>query len=271
MGQSAGEEKLPKKIWDILYPTAAIVLCMLITTVIVIMAAGVLTGNRGADSQELIKALPSLPLWVSSGFYGITLISQRKQYALDALRFDEPERRWKAGKIAAACILAVAFGHLLSTGIEVSGFSQLFSGYTEQAAVAFEGQNPALLIVATVILGPSAEEMIFRGMTYRRARRYLGAVWGAVISSGLFGIYHGNMVQFLYAFVMGLLFAAFCEKSGGVLVSVLAHAAANLWAIFCTPLMNFLPGGSQAALPAVAAAEAAIACACAWFLFRRDR
>ena len=268
MPQNSGEMKLPGKIWDVLYPAVAMVLCMMLVTVAALILAGLFTGRQGADSQELMEAVPGLPLLVSAGFYAAALISQRKQYTLDALRFDEPERSWKTGRIFAACLLAVTLGQLLSTAIEASGFSGLFSGYTEQAAVAFEGQNPVLLIAATVILGPPAEEMIFRGMTFRRARSYAGPLWGALISAALFGLYHGNMVQFVYAFFMGLLFAAFCQKSGGIRVSVLAHGAANLWAIFSTPLMDALPVGLQ---PAVLAGEAAVACACAWILFRRQK
>ena len=271
MTQGSREKTLPAKIWDVLYPAAAALLCMLIASFAVITAAGLITGRQGAGSRELMEAVPGLPLWVSAVFYGLILITQRKQYALDALRFDGPERRWRAGKIAAACLLAVAAGHLLSTGIEISGFAELFPGYTEQSALAFEGQNPVLLTAVTVILGPPAEEMIFRGMTYRRARSYLGPVRGALISAALFGLYHGNMVQFLYAFLMGLLFAAFCEKSGNIRTSTAAHAAANLWAVFCTPLMTFLSGASPAAVPAAAAAEAVTVCVCGWILFRKRR
>ena len=83
----------------------------------------------------------------------------------------------------------------------------MFPGYAESAAGAFEGQNPLLLIAATVLLGPVAEEMIFRGMTYRRVKNYLGTGWAVGISSVLFGIYHGNTIQFLYAAVLGILLA----------------------------------------------------------------
>lgn len=263
------KKKLPGKIWDVLYPTAALVLCMLLSTMAVLMLAGWITGRQTTDSAVLMEMLPGLSLWVSICFYSLALLTQRKQYMLDALRFDEPERRWNAGRTAAACILAVCLGHLLSTGIETSGFAGRFPAYGRQASAAFEGQNPLLLTAATVILGPSAEEMIFRGMTYRRARGYLGPVWGALISAALFGLYHGNMVQFVYSFLMGLLFAVFCEKSGGILVPVLAHGAANLWAEVWDPLAKALPADTGTALAAVSVLEAAAAGLCLWLLLRK--
>ena len=118
MKQEARRKNLPGKIWDVLYPTAALVLCMLIITMAALMLAGWITGKQSADSRELMEAVPGLSLWVSGGFYGAALLTQRKQYALDALQFDEPEKRWRAKKTAAACFLAAALGHLLSTGME---------------------------------------------------------------------------------------------------------------------------------------------------------
>ena len=261
--------KILRKVWDVLYPTAAIVLCMLIVTIVGIMAAGQITGRQGASGQELIREVRSLPLWINVGFYTVTLISQRKQYALDVLRFQPEDRGWGAGKLAASCLLSASAGHLISTGIALSGLSRVFSGYTDQASAAFTGQNPLLLTAATVILAPLAEEMIFRGMTFRRAGQYLGPVGGALVSSALFGIYHGNMVQFLYAFCMGLLFAALCEQSGRLLPAVLGHGAANLWAVCSTPVMEKLEGGFPAALSLVSAAEAAAVVLCCWLLFRK--
>ena len=98
MKQEARRKNLPGKIWDVLYPTAALVLCMLIVTMAALMLAGWITGKQSADSRELMEAVPGLSLWVSGGFYGAALLTQRKQYALDALQFDEPEKRWRAKK-----------------------------------------------------------------------------------------------------------------------------------------------------------------------------
>ena len=267
MGRKREKASLLWKLWDVLYPTAAIVLCMLIATILGILAAGILTGNPGMDSGELLRKVRGLPLWINVGFYTLILLSQRKQYALDRLRFQTENRGWKRGRLAASCVLAVSLGHLISSGIRISGFSEVFKGYTEQASTAFHGQNLILLILATVILAPLAEELIFRGMTYRRAENYLGALGGALISAGLFGVYHGNMVQFLYAFFMGLLFAALCEKSGSLLPPVLAHGAANLWAVFYIPVTEALSERFSGAPACMAVLEAAAAVLCVWILF----
>ena len=80
---------------------------------------------------------------------------------MDQVRFGAFERRWSGCQIALACVLVVCVGHLWSTAIDLSGLEHVFPGYAESAAGAFEGQNPLLLIAATVLVGPAAEELIF--------------------------------------------------------------------------------------------------------------
>mgnify|MGYP000227825756 CR=1 FL=1 len=51
----------------------------------------------------------------------------------------------------------------------------------------------------------------------------------AVISAAFFGIYHGNVLQAVYAFILGALFAWFLEMGGNKWTSVLMHIGANTW------------------------------------------
>ena len=67
MKQGGGVRRILEKVWDVLYPTVAIVLCMLIVTVVGIMAAGQITGRPGLDSRNFSQrsgAFPSGSMWV---------------------------------------------------------------------------------------------------------------------------------------------------------------------------------------------------------------
>lgn len=50
-----------------------------------------------------------------------------------------------------------------------------------------------------------------------------------MISAAFFGIYHGNVLQAVYAFVLGGIFAWFLEMGGNKWTSVLMHIGANTW------------------------------------------
>ena len=64
-----------------------------------------------------------------------------------------------------------------------------------------------------VLCAPVAEELIFRKLLIDRLTQYGEGV--AVLFSGLmFGLFHGNLNQFVYAFVLGLCFGFIYVKTG---------------------------------------------------------
>ena len=67
-------------------------------------------------------------------------------------------------------------------------------------------------IVAAGVVMPIVEEYIFRGLMYNRMKDYMSANMAMIISSVIFGLYHGNLIQGVYGFVMGLLMIFVYEK-----------------------------------------------------------
>ena len=169
-----------------------------------------------------------------------------------------------------AALLVTSCGFLLSSLIRACGITRIFSYYETNAASAFRDQNMALLIAATVIAGPAAEELVFRGLTYRRAKRALGRRWAVVISAGLFGIYHGNMVQFIYAFGLGILLALLYDRSRSLVLVIVCHMCVNLWAILVPFIEKAAAGAGTPALVLLYLAHAAAAILSA-FLFALGR
>lgn len=84
-------------------------------------------------------------------------------------------------------------------------------------------------LIAYGIVSPIVEEGIFRGILYRKCRRCLGSAFpAALISALLFGFLHGNVVQGVYGFLMGLMLAWLYERYDSFLVPVLVHTASNV-------------------------------------------
>ena len=52
-----------------------------------------------------------------------------------------------------------------------------------------------------------------------------------MISGLIFGIYHGNIVQGIYASILGTAFAWILEMSGNTYSSMLLHMGANIWSL----------------------------------------
>ncbi|MDD7739528.1 MAG: CPBP family intramembrane metalloprotease [Lachnospiraceae bacterium] len=133
----------------------------------------------------------------------------------------------------------------------------------------YEGQNPILLILSVGVLSAVAEELVFRGMIYRRAKDFWGFRWGMAVSCLLFGIYHGNVVQFVYASLISILLILIYEKTGTLLGPILAHIAENVWGLYRRSLMNFLAERSSGAVWVILLLEAVLCAVSFWYLFLR--
>lgn len=105
--------------------------------------------------------------------------------------------------------------------------------YSETAAILFQGRFWIELAVLGVIV-PIAEELIFRGLIFKRLRWMTGIKAAIILSAVYFGAFHGNLLQGIYAGIMGLLFAFGAERFHSVLGSIALHCGANLISVFFT-------------------------------------
>ncbi len=81
--------------------------------------------------------------------------------------------------------------------------------------------------IVTCIIAPLGEEFIFRKLFIDRARR-CGDTVAILLSGILFGLFHGNLFQFFYAAMLGILLAYVYTRTGNLWWCVGMHAAANL-------------------------------------------
>lgn len=77
------------------------------------------------------------------------------------------------------------------------------------------------------IIGPIFEEIIFRKLLIDRTIKY-GAKISILVSALLFGLFHGNLNQFFYAFLIGGFFAYVYIRTGNIKYTILLHIIVNL-------------------------------------------
>ncbi len=105
-------------------------------------------------------------------------------------------------------------------------FPEQFEHYGDAVEGIF-GSNLLLVLVYTVIIAPVSEELIFRGVILFRTRKVLPFLGANVLQALFFGIYHRNMVQGIYATVIGFLFGLLYRKYNSILASILLHMMIN--------------------------------------------
>lgn len=98
----------------------------------------------------------------------------------------------------------------------------------QQVALRQYGAWLPLGLLCYGMIAPIAEEMVFRGLIYHEVRRFMKMPSAMIISAALFAMYHGNTVQGLYAFALGLLMVYAYEYFGDFRVPVGMHMGANV-------------------------------------------
>lgn len=105
--------------------------------------------------------------------------------------------------------------------------------------------SPVLMILAVCIVGPIAEELVFRGMIFGKLRRAFSFWPAAIISGIMFGVFHMNIMQGVYASVLGVLLAYVYEKTQTIFGSIFFHIVFNA----SSYITDFVNSGIQSVVP----------------------
>ena len=232
--------EIGKILWDILFPMLVHFGCMLVISLFGVMLAGSLYRGVGTGYLEVVQRVP----WLSSILSALTAIAAifilNRYYLWDKERFQIKIIKWDWLEGVACAAAAIGVGLIWNKLITASEIREIFLRYMEISENSYDNQNWLLLVICIGILASIGEELVFRGLIYQRAKSYFGVGWAVGISSALFGIYHGNVVQFIYSVVLGILFAVLYEKTGTLLAPIIAHVATNIFSISYDYIVDFL-------------------------------
>lgn len=89
-------------------------------------------------------------------------------------------------------------------------------------------------IIGLGILAPIAEELLFRKLIYRRFLEFTPVIPAMIWASLIFALLHGNLVQGIYAFIMGVFFCYVYERYASIKAAVVMHMSSNLIAVLAT-------------------------------------
>lgn len=132
-------------------------------------------------------------------------------------------------------VMAVALCVSLNALIGFSGLDKFSQKYQQVAETLYSGG--VLLELLTVgILGPVCEELIFRGLMFQRLCGYVKPVIAVLVSALVFGVYHGNIVQGVYAFVLGTVMALCYLRFQTLWAPIVIHVVANITSVCITEI-----------------------------------
>lgn len=131
-----------------------------------------------------------------------------------------------AGCIAATCLMAM---------IQLAFYDEQY----QQTAQITYSAGFLMQIIGLGVVIPVAEELMFRGILYKRFRERQGFWYSALWSSLLFSFMHSNTTQMIYTFLLGVLLAYLYEKFGSFRAPVVLHVLLNTGSVVFTELGVF--------------------------------
>ena len=160
--------------------------------------------------------------------------------------------------LPAGCFFAAVAGSGACLCLNVLLKALMLSDGWSSTREAVYGTSIALQLLVTVVLAPLTEELLFRGLIRAELRTHMKPRTAALMGALLFGMYHGNISQGMYAFFLALCLELVCEWSSSLLPAVCMHAGANAASVCFTALMSGMSDAFSMRFALAAAAAGAI-------------
>lgn len=182
---------------------------------------------------SLLTAGDSVMAMVALGLIAFALVLVLRAlrpswFAIDAAPLGLPRIGGRRGTapllVAGQVLLAFLAGQSMALTTYLLIGSDGFDGFNN-----LEQEHSALLLLAmTLLAAPLGEEALFRGTIYALLRRRVGIWASALVTTSVFALVHGNVVQILSALPLALLLAVLYERTRSLGLCVLAHIAFNV-------------------------------------------
>ncbi len=119
---------------------------------------------------------------------------------------------------------AIILQNILITGMFSAGFSPISEDYLSESDI-----TPEYLIATVIfsmILAPIAEELLFRGVILRRLS-VISQKFAIFASAAIFGMMHGNFLQAVLGFIVGIVLGYTAVKTGSLVLCIAGHMFIN--------------------------------------------
>lgn len=210
------------RIWGVIYPIGI----YYVVSSVAYFFLGMLLGNEPETYmlRQMVCGAVAIPFILS--FY------KHDKQLMDTV-YGETEKDsavQKAWIIVLSACTGAMLGIAVNNLIAMTPLMEVSTGFREANNSFFAGKVIYELLGSCLII-PIAEELLYRGVVFRRLRMFCGAVPAIILSAVIFGVMHANLVQFLYAGILGVLLAFLLQSTDRMYAPILGHIAANVVAV----------------------------------------
>ncbi len=129
----------------------------------------------------------------------------------------------------------VILGLLVNIVLTHSGLVNTSNGFKRASNTLTDGTF-IIKIMCNVVAVPLLEEILVRGIIAGQLAIWQNPLFAVAISSIFFGILHNNIVQFIYALIIGIALGFMYINTKRLSLCIIAHALINFFVIIITNL-----------------------------------
>ncbi|MBU5668268.1 CPBP family intramembrane metalloprotease [Peptoniphilus sp. MSJ-1] len=128
--------------------------------------------------------------------------------------------------------------------VAIPYFKNSFDTFNQAMDLGTDGSaNYLISIIYGAVLAALMEELLFRGIFHNSIKILTKNRYAAIILTGiLFGIWHGILVQGIYAAIGGIIFSYIYERTGKIYVTIIIHFLNNFLSTVIYDLDDIFPG-----------------------------
>ena len=177
-------------------------------------------------TEELVRNIPDAGNIFGSAIAILVFYKKQKIAFLPTVKTHHQKLSLKQVAIIIVLLLGCQFvfnqvANIFEVALNVIGFSA-----KKEVELATVGHHSIMYFLYAAFMGPLVEELVMRGGIAYRLQKY-GKVFSIIFSAIVFGFFHMNFVQGVFAFLVGIMLAYIAiEYSFG-------------WAVFFHILNNF--------------------------------
>lgn len=203
-------------------------------------------GTQANQSTELINELMNSMMKYSTEFtilsaciavpiFLFMYLRDAKIMKSQGMALSKKEKLWKYIPVF---LFAIAGCVVMNNLVTLSNLAEVSDAYQTVSEAQYAMQLQVQLVGFGLII-PVMEELLYRGLIYRRLRTFLYPRTAILWSSLVFALIHGNVVQGIYAFALGMALAYFYEHYHSIKAPIFAHMVMNLTSVILTQYQIF--------------------------------
>lgn len=228
------------------------VLFQILLSFVISLLVSQIASSQGIDAKQITSniwyILGSVLLNVLVYLLVYFLYNRYKQIELRAIK-PVFKMKWHTYLMAIAIGIIALFGTQYFIGA-IDDLLQLI-GYPLSSTVI----NPTnfgtfvFAVFALAFVPAVCEEIIFRGIIFNGLRKRFKTIHAIVLSALLFALFHANLQQLVYPFILGMIMGWVVARTGSLIASILVHFVNNFIVVLLAYISNIT--GFSMALPKV--------------------